>query len=198
MDERAGLEEQLVRLYSEYYKRFYSYAYGKLGRNAEEATDVVQWAFIDILNRGVLREYEDQVRYMYRMIHYKVVDKSKKLAMERLHITELPEEMAMEDLPDPAEHVDEQVVNSIAQGELRDLVNQMRNLKQRSYVVYKFFYDHSNDEIARLLGIPKTHLSSLRARALKELRRLYDQEMQDKEKVKPGKRARKGEFDNGH
>ena len=68
MDERAGLEEQLVRLYSEYYKRFYSYAYGKLGRNAEEATDVVQWAFIDILNRGVLREYEDQVRYMYRMI----------------------------------------------------------------------------------------------------------------------------------
>jgi RNA polymerase sigma-70 factor (ECF subfamily) len=72
----------------------------------------------------------------------------------------------------PPELPDELLIQSEGQQQLLDLIGKLP-YKLRVVVLYKYYYDYSNDEIAELLRIPVGTVKSRNSLALKQIRQRF-------------------------
>ncbi len=165
MDGDVASFNQLVKLYQ---TRVASVAYQMLG-NYEDARDVAQEVFIK-LHRNIHR-FNPKMKFftwLYRLTVNASIDfiRSRKRRQMEASIDERPDQYA--DIPDGTSTIGE-----VEGNELRDLFLKLANRlnsKQRAAFVLSDIQGLSADEVAEILGCPKTTLRWYLHQARKSIR----------------------------
>ncbi len=169
---RQGNAAACAALYDRHYDAVYRYCYYHVGETAL-AQDLAGEVFVRMVEN--LDTFKVRGRpllaWLYAIARNLITDTFRQSA----HATQLPLDEALatgEDFP----------IHRIEQGLLADrLAAALVHLteEQRQVILFKFVLDHSNAEVARLMGKSEGAIKSLQHRALAALRRVLKQERRD-------------------
>jgi len=174
----------LDKLMTEHQNRLYSMALQILrnsGKGTEEdAADLVQDTFLKVyrnINRFSGLSDTDTIRLLTIYTKYTVFDFLKR-AEHRYGkvplVYEEDEEEKTLDLPDDAPGPEEILLNKETLEELAEYIDRLTD-KQRHVVLLKYQYGYRNKEIAKLIQVPVTNVSSLLERAGKALHKMKEE-----------------------
>lgn len=175
----------LDTLMTEHQHRLYSLALQILRRagkgTEEDAADLLQDTFLKVyrnIGRFSGLSETDTVRLLTIYTKYTVFDFLKKAEHRygKIPLTyEEDEEEKTLDLPDLAPGPEEILLTRETLGKLAVCIDKLTE-KQRHVILLKYQYGYRNKEIARIMQVPVTNISSLLERAEKALRILAEKE----------------------
>jgi RNA polymerase sigma-70 factor (ECF subfamily) len=146
-------EEQFETLYKNYYPKLAAYA--TLFLKNDEAHDIVQEVFIDLLeNRSVIRS-QTLNAYLYKAVHYKCIDYIRHQYVEEQYISEMGQELLQQESDYFSSNLSE-IESAFFSKELQRKVDEViESLPTRKKEVFKlsFIHQKSAREIASILGL---------------------------------------------
>jgi RNA polymerase sigma-70 factor, ECF subfamily len=165
-------EEALAAVYDSYNLEIYRYAFRSSG-DAYLAEECVAETFSRFL--GALRDGKgpkDYLRaYLYRVAHNWLTDTYRRQPMPALA---LDPNLGADPATNPAQAVAIEMENQ----EIRELLNHLTS-EQRQVILLKYVEEWKNDEIALALDKPVGAVKALQHRALRSLRRLFEEQGPD-------------------
>lgn len=176
-----GNEDAFAYLVELYQRPVYNLCYRMLG-NAQEAEDAAQEAFWRAYQ--ALRRYDPQrpfITWLLSIAAHYCIDQQRKRRMPLLDLDLLPEEDIPDGAPDPARVIAERD----SQEQIHQLLKKLSSL-DRAAIILRYWYDFSEEEIARTLSLTVSAVKSRLFRARRELAERYQIEM---EKPLVGRRA---------
>lgn len=164
-----GDEDAFTTIVETYQKPVFNLCYRMLGE-ATEAEDAAQETFWRAYQN--LRRYDSQRPFATWLLsiaaHY-CIDQQRKRRYPTLALDILPEE----DVPDPGPSP-EKVFNEMeAKGQMQNLLTKL-NPQDRAAIILRYWYDFSEEEIARTLSLTVSAVKSRLHRARKELAQTYE------------------------
>lgn len=154
---KKGIEEDFNKIYKQYYKRIYFYAY-QICYNTELAEDIVQNTFISAYQaKEKLQSNAAFHVWLMRIAHNEVLKAIKvenKKAANTSALLDI-ENMAAIDTKDALEEVKIQEVME----EIDSSIQSMKE-KHKSVAVLHYYFEMTNEEIASALEIPKGTVKS--------------------------------------
>lgn len=162
-------EDAFVELYGHFFPRVYNFIYTQL-KDAAEADDVTGIAFEKMYEH--LREYSSEKAafstWLFRIASNAVRDHVRKRANRK--------ETEWSDFFDPAapehETPESRILGEENDKELLKALSRLDEREQR-IVSLKYWSDCSNKEIAEMMGISYSNVSTILTRALKRLKKFY-------------------------
>ncbi len=176
-----GNEDAFAYLVELYQRPVYNLCYRMLG-NVQEAEDAAQEAFWRAYQ--ALRRYDPQrpfITWLLSIAAHYCIDQQRKRRMPLLDLDLLPEEDIPDGAPDPARVIAERD----SQEQIHQLLKKLSSL-DRAAIILRYWYDFSEEEIARTLSLTVSAVKSRLFRARRELAERYQIEM---EKPLVGRRA---------
>ncbi|BAJ63346.1 RNA polymerase sigma factor [Anaerolinea thermophila] len=176
-----GNEDAFAYLVELYQRPVYNLCYRMLG-NAQEAEDAAQEAFWRAYQ--ALRRYDPQrpfITWLLSIAAHYCIDQQRKRRIPLLDLDLLPEEDIPDGAPDPARVIAERD----SQEQIHQLLKKLSSL-DRAAIILRYWYDFSEEEIARTLSLTVSAVKSRLFRARRELAERYQIEM---EKPLVGRRA---------
>jgi RNA polymerase sigma factor (sigma-70 family) len=168
-DARKGRSEGLTELIEEFTPLLWHSARGQ-GLSREDAEDVVQAAWLALLGHlGDLRDPGAVVGWLL------VVVKRESWRIRASHDRQCrfePDSMA--ELPDPAEPMEDTVIEDERRQTVRRALCALPDRCQRLLRLIAFAHQPDYGEVARLLGMPRGSIGPTRGRCLAKLRGLLD------------------------
>jgi RNA polymerase sigma-70 factor (ECF subfamily) len=176
-----GNDDSFACLVELYQRPVYNLCYRMLG-NAQEAEDAAQETFWRAYQ--ALRRYDPQrpfVTWLLSIAAHYCIDQQRKRRVPLLDLDLLPEEDIPDAAPDPARVVSERD----SQGQIHQLLKKLSPL-DRAAIILRYWYDFSEEDIARTLSLTVSAVKSRLFRARRELAEKYQIEV---EKPLVGRRA---------
>ena len=159
-----GDDEAFTQLVETYQRPVYNLCYRMLG-DPVEAEDAAQETFWRAYQN--LRRYDPRRSFATWLLsiaaHY-CIDQQRKRHMPILSVDLLPEETVPDGTPNPEKVVSELEENS----QMRQLLKQL-GPQDRAAIILRYWYDFSEEEIARTLALTVSAVKSRLHRARKEL-----------------------------
>ncbi|WP_322508448.1 RNA polymerase sigma factor [Anaerolinea sp.] len=167
-----GNEDAFAYLVELYQRPVYNLCYRMLG-NAQEAEDAAQEAFWRAYQ--ALRRYDPQrpfITWLLSIAAHYCIDQQRKRRIPLLDLDLLPEEDIPDGAPDPARVIAERD----SQEQIHQLLKKLSSL-DRAAIILRYWYDFSEEEIARTLSLTVSAVKSRLFRARRELAERYQIEM---------------------
>lgn len=164
-----GDQDAFANIVETYQRPVYNLCYRMLGE-AQEAEDAAQETFWRAYQN--LRRYDPSRSFATWLLsiaaHY-CIDQQRKRRFNTLSLDILPDE----DVPDPAPNP-EKVFNQLDQkGQLQKLLGKL-GPADRAAIILRYWYDFSEEEIARTLSLTVSAVKSRLFRARKELAQSWE------------------------
>lgn len=166
-DDKENKWEQIARIYRDYYG-YMADCISYMLPECKDINDLVQDIFISLLTNNINVDFSDEVRiksYLSIACKNKVNDYMKKNGGSTLEFTEFKYKT---DICDPADDI-------ISGEEYADLIKAIYSLPEdcRDACYLKFLHDLSNPEIAKILGIKTSAVSSRIFRGRRQLMNVH-------------------------
>jgi RNA polymerase sigma-70 factor (ECF subfamily) len=159
-----GDEESFSRIVETYQRPVFNLCYRMLGQ-AQEAEDAAQETFWRAYQN--LRRYDQQRSFATWLLsiaaHY-CIDQQRKRRFPTLALELLPEE----DAPDPAPNPERVFAQLEERGQLQNLLARL-GPQDRAAIILRYWYEFSEEEIAKSLSLTVSAVKSRLHRARKEL-----------------------------
>ena len=159
-----GDEESFSRIVETYQRPVFNLCYRMLGQ-AQEAEDAAQETFWRAYQN--LRRYDQQRSFATWLLsiaaHY-CIDQQRKRRFPTLALELLPEE----DAPDPAPNPERVFAQLEERGQLQKLLARL-GPQDRAAIILRYWYEFSEEEIAKSLSLTVSAVKSRLHRARKEL-----------------------------
>jgi len=160
------LEQELERMFREYYPMLYRTAYSMLG-NTADADDVPQTIFLRLLRRGMPPDLKTNARrYLYRAAVNLSLDMIR--SRKRYHLTS---DAAL--LETPAEGSDSSSTEELHQ-RLAEVLAELHP-ETAQILILRYVHDYSDTEIAKLLGVSRGTMAMRLFRSRKRLKKLMQE-----------------------
>lgn len=176
-----GNDDSFAFLVELYQRPVYNLCYRMLG-NAQEAEDAAQETFWRAYQ--ALRRYDPQRSFITWLLsiaaHY-CIDQQRKRRIPLLDLDLLPEEDVPDAAPDPARVM----ADKDSQGQIQYLLKKLSPL-DRAAIVLRYWYDFSEEEIAKTLSLT---VSAVKSRLFRARRELAERFQIESEKPLVGRRA---------
>jgi RNA polymerase sigma-70 factor, ECF subfamily len=169
---QRGDPNACVEIYNRHYPVIYTYIFYRVGE-ACLAEDLASEVFVRMVDKISTFDLRDRplLAWLYTIAHHLVIDHYRRSRPETI----LPLDERIH--ADPQEHPVRQTELRLDQQSLYRAIGCLTE-DQRRVILLKFIDDHSNAEIARLLGKDEGAVKSLQHRALDALRREFAKETQ--------------------
>ena len=159
-----GDEEAFTRIVETYQRPVFNLCYRMLGQ-AQEAEDAAQETFWRAYQH--LRRYDQQRPFATWLLsiaaHY-CIDQQRKRHLPTLALELMPDE----DAPDPAPNPERVFAQLEEKGQLQSLLARL-GPQDRAAIILRYWYEFSEDEIAKTLQLTVSAVKSRLHRARKEL-----------------------------
>ncbi|MBN1371506.1 MAG: sigma-70 family RNA polymerase sigma factor [Anaerolineaceae bacterium] len=159
-----GDEEAFTRIVETYQRPVFNLCYRMLGQ-AQEAEDAAQETFWRAYQH--LRRYDQQRPFATWLLsiaaHY-CIDQQRKRRLPTLALELMPDE----DAPDPAPNPERVFAQLEEKGQLQSLLARL-GPQDRAAIILRYWYEFSEDEIAKTLQLTVSAVKSRLHRARKEL-----------------------------
>lgn len=159
-----GDEESFSKIVETYQRPVFNLCYRMLGQ-AQEAEDAAQETFWRAYQN--LRRYDQQRSFATWLLsiaaHY-CIDQQRKRRFPTLALELLPEE----DAPDPAPNPERVFAQLEERGQLQNLLARL-GPQDRAAIILRYWYEFSEEEIAKSLSLTVSAVKSRLHRARKEL-----------------------------
>ena len=166
----------LYEIYSKYYDRMLFAATNKLEK--EQAEEAVHDVFVNIIER--MEKFSDFLRdktgqYFVTMVKNHCINLNKRKQIESMPLDEemINEQLISKNMPIEDEVISVETIDMLAE-HIRQLTPETRQVLE-----YKFIEGYKNIEIAGILNISQSAVSSRADRGLNRLRMLLDEERSD-------------------
>ncbi len=164
-----GDEDAFTYIVETYQRPVYNLCYRMLG-DTQEAEDAAQESFWRAYQ--ALRRYDQQRSFATWLLsiaaHY-CIDQQRKRRFPTLALDILPEEDVPDSAPDPAK-----VFATLEQqGQVQRLLTRL-NPQDRAAIILRYWYEFSEEEIARSLSLTVSAVKSRLFRARRELAQAYE------------------------
>jgi RNA polymerase sigma-70 factor (ECF subfamily) len=164
-----GDQDAFTYIVETYQRPVYNLCYRMLG-DPQEAEDASQETFWRAYQ--ALRRYDQQRSFITWLLsiaaHY-CIDQQRKKRFPILALDILPEEDAPDPAPDP-----EKVFNELEQrGQMQRLLSHL-GPQDRAAIVLRYWYEFSEEEIARTLSLTVSAVKSRLFRARKEMAQIWE------------------------
>tara|TARA_Y100000031_G_C8177337_1_gene364742 strand:- start:46 stop:609 length:564 start_codon:yes stop_codon:yes gene_type:complete len=170
----SSLDQQFLALYEQYADPLYRFIYYKVRQDHELAQDILAQTFCNAWNSFKKKGgFEHEQAFLYKIARNLVIDYIKKASTQR--------EFLMEEDFDAPDDRDGEIVNFLDhQLALEVCKNLLASLPDTyiEVIQLRFIEDRTIDEISELLSISKNNVSLRIHRALKSMKKLYEQELQ--------------------
>jgi RNA polymerase sigma-70 factor (ECF subfamily) len=164
-----GDQDAFAYIMETYQRPVYNLCYRMLG-DPQEAEDAAQETFWRAYQ--ALRRYDQQRSFITWLLsiaaHY-CIDQQRKKRFPILALDILPEE----DAPDPAPQPEKVFAEMEQQGQMQRLLSRL-NAQDRAAIILRYWYEFSEEEIARTLSLTVSAVKSRLFRARKELAKAYE------------------------
>ena len=164
-----GDEESFSRIVETYQRPVFNLCYRMLGQ-AQEAEDAAQETFWRAYQN--LRRYDQQrsfVTWLLSIAAHYCIDQQRKRRFPTLALELMPEE----DAPDPAPNPERVFAQLEEQGQLQKLLARL-GPQDRAAIILRYWYEFSEEEIAKSLSLTVSAVKSRLHRARKELALSYE------------------------
>lgn len=159
-----GDEEAFTRIVETYQRPVFNLCYRMLGQ-AQEAEDAAQETFWRAYQH--LRRYDQQRPFATWLLsiaaHY-CIDQQRKRRLPTLALELMPDE----DAPDPAPNPERVFAQLEEKGQLQSLLSRL-GPQDRAAIILRYWYEFSEEEIAKTLQLTVSAVKSRLHRARKEL-----------------------------
>jgi len=168
---QRGDPAAFAELYDLHNEAVYTYVYYRVGGNVHVAEDLTGEVFVRLVERiGRFTHRGRPIRaWLYTIARNLVADHRRTLA--KVAIGPLEESLPDGETDQPAHAVQRRLTQECLAAALQHLTEE-----QRQVVLLKFMEDHSNAQVAALLGKTEGAVKSLQHRALDALRRALEKE----------------------
>ena len=164
-----GDEDSFSRIVETYQRPVFNLCYRMLGQ-AQEAEDAAQETFWRAYQN--LRRYDQQrsfVTWLLSIAAHYCIDQQRKRRFPTLALELMPEE----DAPDPAPNPERVFAQLEEQGQLQKLLARL-GPQDRAAIILRYWYEFSEEEIAKSLSLTVSAVKSRLHRARKELALSYE------------------------
>ncbi|HEX2978682.1 MAG TPA: sigma-70 family RNA polymerase sigma factor [Anaerolineaceae bacterium] len=173
-----GNDDAFSQLVETYQQPVYNLCYRMLG-SPQEAEDAAQETFWRAYQN--LKRYDSQRSFITWLLsiaaHY-CIDQQRKRRMNIVSMDILPEE----DIPDAAPNPEKAVGQRLEDQRLRMLLNELSE-QDRAAVILRYWYDFSDEEIARTLSLTISAVKSRLHRARLHLAQSYESTARNEESM---------------
>ena len=170
----SSLDQQFLALYEQYANPIYRFIYFKVRQDHELAQDILAQTFCNAWNSFKKKGgFEHAQAFLYKIARNLVIDHIKKASTQR--------EFQMAEDFDAADDRDQEIVDMVDhQLALEVCKNLLASLPDNyiEIIQLRFIEDKTIQEIADVLSISKNNASIRIHRALKYLKKSYEQELQ--------------------
>lgn len=164
-----GDQDAFAYIVETYQRPVYNLCYRMLGE-AQEAEDAAQETFWRAYQ--ALRRYDQQRSFATWLLsiaaHY-CIDQQRKRRFPTLALDIMPEE----DVPDAAPDPEKVFAQLERQGQMQHLLSRL-NPQDRAAIILRYWYEFSEEEIARSLSLTVSAIKSRLFRARRELAKAYE------------------------
>jgi RNA polymerase sigma-70 factor (ECF subfamily) len=158
--------EIIEKLYEEYKDKVYHYAYSKLC-NHSEAEDLVSEIFEKILKN--IHTYDpskaSHSRWIYTIARNTVYNYLRSKGKAHMELDELIDLANSEPLPDA------QLLTNESLEELAEVLVALPE-RERDIIILRFYYNHTPQQVADMIGVSYNNVKVIQVRALKRLQKM--------------------------
>lgn len=164
-----GNDEAFTQLVEHYQRPVYNLCYRMLG-DPQEAEDAAQESFWRAYqNLGRYDQQRPFITWLLSIAAHFCIDQQRKRRLPIVSVDILPEE----EIPDSAPNPERVVGQLLEDRRLRSLLNQLSE-QDRAAVILRYWYDYSDEEIARMLSLTIPAVKSRLHRARRQLALNYE------------------------
>lgn len=172
---KAGDEKSFAEIFELFFDKISRYVSFRVEEN--EAEDVVSDVFLKVVEKLDSYHYQERAGFnawIFRIAHNTVIDFYRR-KKELLGIDDEENEDTILQIPDENLTPDEEADQFLNHKKLRDVLAKLPSL-QRDILELKYLEDFSNAEIAEITGKAEGNIRVIQLRALREIRKLWDEE----------------------